>query len=108
MPIDPDTFEQGGERYSIEHRIRKFLRDNHDRAYNVHEVAEAVMDTGWSETNVEDLPGRGDLFGWVLDVATVSSILDELVDHGVLERRVVDVGEGERSYYRSNYGGDGE
>lgn len=103
MPIDSETFEQGGERYSIEDRILAFLQDDRNRAYNVHEIAEEVMDIGWSEANVEDQPDEADLFGWVLDVATVSSILDKLVDNGVLERRVVDVGEGERSYYRANY-----
>ena len=103
MPIDPETFEAGGERYSIEARIRTFLQDNREQAYNVHEVTNAVMETGWSEANVANQPDEENLFGWVLDVATVSSILDRLVDHGVLERRIVDVGEGERSYYRANY-----
>jgi hypothetical protein len=31
----------------------------------------------------------------------VSAILDRLVDHGALERRGVDIGAGERSYYRA-------
>lgn len=98
MPIDVDTFEQGSERYSIEERIVQFLRENDQQAYNVREITEAVMDVGWSEANVD----RDDeLVGCILDLATVSAILDRLVDHGGLERRIVDAGGGERSYYRT-------
>ncbi|WP_135827888.1 hypothetical protein [Halorussus halobius] len=100
MPISIDAFERGSERYSIEERIVAFLRNNDERAYNVREVTEAVMETGWSEANVER-PVDDELVGCLVDLATVSAILDRLVDHGALERRVVDAGEGERSYYRT-------
>jgi beta-lactamase superfamily II metal-dependent hydrolase len=36
-----------------------------------------------------------------VDLTTVSAILDRLVDNGRLERRLIDVGQGERSYYRT-------
>ncbi|WP_137283814.1 hypothetical protein [Halorussus salinisoli] len=101
MPIAIDTFEEGGERYSIEDRIVEFLRENDQQAYNVREITEAVMETGWSESNVDHPIENGELIGCILDLATVSSILDQLVDHGALERRVVDAGEGERSYYHT-------
>ncbi|MFC7081357.1 hypothetical protein [Halorussus caseinilyticus] len=45
--------ERGGERYSIEERVLSFLQENDQQAYNVQEVTEAVMDIGWSESNVE-------------------------------------------------------
>ncbi|NEU57831.1 hypothetical protein [Halorussus sp. MSC15.2] len=103
MPISLETFEGGGERYSVERRVLTFLRENDEQAYNVLEITEAVMDTGWSEANVDYPVGDGDddLIGCIVDVATVSAILDRLVDHGALERRVLDTGEGERSYYRT-------
>lgn len=101
MPISLDTFEQGGERYSIEDRVLDFLQDNDDQAYNVREVTESVMDTGWSESNVEQPFEDEEHVGWVLDVATVSAILDRLVDNGALDRRVVDTGSGEQSYYHA-------
>ena len=100
MPISVDAFERGSERCSVEQRIVAFLRENDRQAYNVREVAEAVMETGWSEANVERTVDR-ELVGCIVDLATVSSILDRLVDHGALERRVVDAGAGERSYYRT-------
>lgn len=105
MPISPETFEAGGERYSIEDRVRTFLLENHPHAYNVAEVTEEVMDTGWSEANVERDAEDADLVGCIVDVATVSAILDKMVDHGALERRIVDTGDGERSYYRAQKGG---
>jgi hypothetical protein len=101
VPISLDEFERGGERYSIEDRVLSFLQDNDERAFNVGEITEAVMETGWSESNVDRTAGDGDHVGWVLDVATVSAILDRLVDNGALERRVVDTGSGERSYYHA-------
>ncbi|WP_101296773.1 hypothetical protein [Halegenticoccus soli] len=58
------------------------------------------MDRGWSEVNVESAD-LGEYIGCFLDLATVSSILDKLVDNGGLKRRIVDVGAGERSYYRA-------
>lgn len=100
MPIDLDRFERGGERYSIEDKVREFLQANDDYAYNVTEIADEVMETGWSEANV-DCPLDSEIAGWVIDVTTVSSILDRLVDNGVVERRVVDTGLGARSYYRA-------
>ena len=101
MPITIDTFEEGGERYSIEERIIQFLYEHDQQAYNVREITEAVMETGWSEANVDHAVGDDELIGCIIDVATVSAILDRLVDHGALERRIIDTGEGERSYYRT-------
>ncbi|UPV98865.1 hypothetical protein M0R88_10005 [Halorussus gelatinilyticus] len=101
MPITTDTFEEGSERYSIEERIVQFLHENDRQAYNVREITEAVMETGWSEANVSYAVEDDELMGCIIDVATVSSILDRLVDHGALERRVIDTGDGERSYYRT-------
>jgi hypothetical protein len=101
VPISIDTFEEGGERYSIEDRIIQFLQENDQQAYNVREITEAVMETGWSESNVNHRVADGELIGCLLDLATVSAILDRLVDHGGLERRVIDVGDGERSYYHT-------
>lgn len=100
MPIDRAQFEAGEERYSIENEIVHFLHEHPDRAYNVHEVTVEVMETGWSEANVE-ADEFEDVVGCFLDLATVSSILDSLVDNGGLQRRIVDVGDGERSYYRA-------
>ena len=100
MPVDAATFEEGDERYSIEHEIVLFLHENRQQAYNVREITEEVMDPGWSEANV----GSDDFdayVGCVLDLATVSSILDTLVDNGRVQRRILDTGDGERSYYRA-------
>lgn len=101
MPISLETFEQGHERYSIEQQVLRFLQSNDEQAYNVQEITEEVMDTGWSEANVNHPFEEDEVVGWVLDVATVSSILDQLVDHGALDRRIVDTGAGERSYYHA-------
>jgi hypothetical protein len=101
VPISLETFEEGGERYSIEERILDFLQENDRQAYNVQEVTEAVMETGWSEANVEQPFRDGERVGWILDVATTSSILDRLVDNGALERRIIDTEAGERSYYHA-------
>ena len=101
MPIDLETFRRGEERYSIENEIIQFLHDNKTRAFNVHEITDAVMDIGWSEANVEETADCNASVGWVLDMATVSSVLDEMVDHGGVERRIVDTGDGPRSYYRA-------
>lgn len=100
MPVDSDTFERGEKRYSIENEIVHFLHDNRDEAYNVREITVEVMDPGWSESNVDD-PDFEAYVGCVLDLATVSTTLDALVDDGRVERRIIDVGEGERSYYRA-------
>jgi hypothetical protein len=99
MPIDRETFAAGEERFSIENEIIHFLHEHTDRAYNVREITVAVMDPGWSEANVEE-PDVEDFAGFVLDLATVDSILDKLVDNGALERPIVDVGQGEQSYDR--------
>lgn len=104
MPISLDTFERGGERYSIEECIIQFLHDHDDQAYNVREITEAVMETGWSQSNVDQPFEDDEHVGWVLDVATVSAILDRLVDNGALVRRIVDTGGGEQSYYHSRAG----
>ena len=102
MPIDAETFEnRGEERYSIENDIISFLHDHRDEAFNVREIATAVMDPGWSETTVERSAEFEVYLGCFLDLATVSSIVDALVDNGALERRILDVEDGERSYYRA-------
>lgn len=99
MPIDEGTFESGEEHNSIENEVIHFLYEHRDEAYTVREVAEEVMDAGWSEANVEAE------FDWVVgcfvDIATVNSVLDKLVGNGRVERRIVDAGEGRRSYYRA-------
>lgn len=107
MPIDAETFEEGEENvrggeelYSIENEIVHFLTENREKAYNVYEVTVEVMDAGWSESNVDE-PDVDDLVGCVLDLATVSSILDTIVDDGRVHRRIVDVGQGERIDYRA-------
>lgn len=98
MPITAKQFDRGEEEYSIEYEIVRLLNDNPERAYNVHEITVEVMETGWSEANVES--GDFEEFvGCVLDLATVSSIMDRLVDNGRVDRRILDDGEGERSYY---------
>lgn len=100
MPVDAATFEQGQERYSIENEIIHFLHDNKDRAYNVREITLEVMEAGWSEANVESRE-LDDIVGCILDLATISSILDHLVDNGQVERRILDAGNGDRSYYKA-------
>ena len=101
MPIDVETFLDGDERYSIENEIIYFLHDNREQAFNVHEVTKAVMEPGWSERNAEQPIDGDELIGALLDVATVNGILDKLVDNGGVERRIVDDGDGKRSYYRA-------
>jgi hypothetical protein len=98
VPIDKAAFEQGAERYSIESEIVQFVHDHPDQAFNVREITAEVMEPGWSEANVDD-PDFEDFVGFVLDLATVSSTLDTLVDNGVIDRRIVDAGQGPRSYY---------
>lgn len=100
MPVPIETFEQGEERYSIEHAIIQFLRENPERAYNLHEVTVDVLEPGWSKTTLASDAGFEEYVDCFLDLATVSSILDALVDDGVLERRLLDRGGVERSYYR--------
>jgi hypothetical protein len=98
MPIDEERFQAGEHRYSIEQAIIDHLCDNKDRAFELREITSEVMEIGWSEENVED-PAYEDSVGFVVDLATVSSILDRLVDNGAVERRIVDDGLGKRSYY---------
>lgn len=100
MPIDADTFEQGQKRYSIENEIIDFLHDNRENAYNVHELTGEIMENGWSEANLHSANFEDDV-GHILDLATVNAILDQLVDNGQVRRRILDVGQGERSYYRT-------
>lgn len=98
MPVTRDAFDEGEERYSIESEIVRFLHDNPEKAYNVREITVEVMETGWSEANVESTE-FDELVGCVLDLATVSSIMDHLVDNGQVKRRIFDDGRGKRSYY---------
>lgn len=100
MPVDAETFDQGRNRYSIENEILGFLQDNPERAYNLHEITVEVMAIDWAESNV-DSDQFEEVVGCVLDLATVNSILDHLVDNGQVDRRVLDHGQGERSYYRA-------
>ncbi len=100
MPIDQATFEEGEERYSIEAEIIAFLQEQDEEAFNVREITAGVMSPGWSEANVTD-PDLDDFIGCILDIATVNSILDALVDDGTVRRRIVDDGQGERSYYKA-------
>lgn len=54
------------------------------------------METGWSEANI-DSGDFEEFVGCFLDLATVGSILDALVD-GRAKRRILDTGQGERRY----------
>ncbi|XVH33346.1 hypothetical protein ACNS7O_15195 (plasmid) [Haloferacaceae archaeon DSL9] len=98
MPVKRDRFEQGTRRYSIEGEIVDLLYDNQERAYNIHEITIEVMQPGWSESKI-DSRSFEKYIGCILDLATVSSILDQLVDDGQIERRILDTGDGKRSYY---------
>lgn len=102
MPVSKERFERGEKRYSIEHAIIQYLHENPERAYNVHEITVDVLEPGWSKTSFDSEAGFEAYVDCVLDLATVSSILDALVDDGVLERRILDRGEVERSYYRTS------
>lgn len=100
MPISRETFEQGEERYSIEHATIEFLHENSERAYNVHEITVEVLEPEWAGATLDSDVDFESYVECFLEVATVSSILDALVDDGVLERRMLDVEGTERSYYR--------
>ncbi|MCU4742166.1 hypothetical protein [Natronoglomus mannanivorans] len=104
MPIDASVFERGEERYSIEDEIVHLLQENSDTAYNVYEITTQVMEPGWSESNTDLSADYAEYVGCFLDLATVNSILDQLVDDGMVERRILDDGDGERSYYRAPVG----
>lgn len=100
MPVPKETFEQGEERYSIEHAIIEFLHENRERAYNVHELTIEVLEPEWAEATLDPDADFEEYVDCFLDLATVSSTLDALVDDGVLERRMLDLEATERSYYR--------
>lgn len=100
MPVPKETFEQGEKRYSIEHAIIEFLRENSEQAYDLHEITVDVMEPVWSGTTLDSDAAFEEYVDCFLDLATVSSILDALVDDGVLERRLLDRDGTERSYYR--------
>jgi hypothetical protein len=101
VPIDSQTFEAGEAEYSIEQRILDFLEENPQQAYNVREITVEVMDVGLSEQNVDRPSDVQTFMSEFVDLTTVSVILDRLVDNGRLERRLIDVGQGKRSYYRT-------
>jgi len=98
MPIMRERFMSGKKRYSVEDNIVRFLNENDDRAFTVVEVTEEVVTAGCSEANV---PGSSfdQHTGYLLDITLVNSMLDSLVDNGSVRRRIVDAGDGARSYY---------
>lgn len=101
MPIDSESFERAEREYSIENEVVQLLYDNQDRAYNACEITDEVMGAGLSERPLDD-PLDADLdLGSVVDLTTVSTILDSLVDDGRLSRRIVERDGVSRSYYRA-------
>ena len=100
VPIDSQTFESGESKRSIERRVLDLLEENPGKAYNVREITVEVMDLGLSERNVERPTDVQSFMAEFVDVATVTTILDRCVERGLLKRRTLDVGEGERSYYK--------
>lgn len=98
VPLSAKRFERGVERPSIEDRVVSFLHANPDRAFSVREVA-VVVEPERFDGPVDATDSS--VLDRVRHLATVSSILDSLVDDGALERRIVDDGRRERSYYRS-------
>ena len=101
MPIDHREFERGESHYSVEQEILNFLKENPGKAYNVREITMEVMNVGLAERNVSRPSNIQRLMAELVDVATVATTLDGLVDDGLLERRILDVGKGKRSYYRT-------
>ena len=101
MPIDPERFDQGQTTDSVESRILDLLYENPGLAYNVREVAVEVMSEGVSERNVDRPSDEQEFMALFLDVATVATILERLCDDKKVVRRLVDTGEGLRSYYRA-------
>lgn len=101
MPLSAKLFERGVERPSIENRVVRLLHANRERAFTAREITRTVVDTARFETPVDVPADSAEFIDYVLMLATVSSILDSLVDDGALERRIVDDGRGKRSYYRS-------
>lgn len=101
MPIDAEGFERRDPEESIEDRVLELLYGNPETAYNSREIAVEVMDDGLSVQD-PDQPEAGEEFtAEFVDVATVTSILDALVDDHNIDRRVVEVGNVERSHYRA-------
>ncbi|WP_323192381.1 hypothetical protein [Halostella sp. PRR32] len=88
--------------YSIERKILNLLRENPRKAYNVREITVEVMDVGLTEQTVDRPTDVQTFMSGFVDLATVSAILDRLVDDGRRKRRLIDVGQGKRSYYRTN------
>lgn len=99
MPIDADRFEGGDQEGSIESRILDVLYDHPDTAYNSREIACEVMDGDVSVIGDEPSASDRALKSEFLDIAAVTSILDGLVDDRHVDRRVVGVGQVDRSYY---------
>ena len=60
-----------------------------------------MMETGVSERNVDRPSDLQAFMAQYLDVATVSTVLEGLCDDKKVVRRLVDTGEGKRSYYRA-------
>ena len=101
MPIDAERFEQGDAEESIESRVLDLLYENPDEAYNSREIAIEVMDGGLSPGHPDQPESDEEFATEFLDVAAVTAILDALVDDHHVDRRVVEVGNVERSYYRA-------
>lgn len=101
MPIDPETFDEGETTDSVESRILDLLYENPNRAYNVREIAVEVMSEGVSERNVDRPSDEQEFMALFLDIATVATVLERLCDDKKVVRRLVDTGEGLRSYYRA-------
>lgn len=99
MLIDSQRFEDGESKRSTERRVLDLLQRNPERAYDVREVTVAVRDLGLSERNVERRTDAQAFVAEFVAVATVTTVLDRRVERGLLERRTLGVGQGERSYY---------
>jgi hypothetical protein len=82
VPVDSRRFEDGESRRSTERRVLGLLQRNPERAYDVREVAVAVMDLGLSERNVERRTDAQAFVAEFVDVATVTTVLDRRVDRG--------------------------
>ena len=101
MPIDAERFEQGHAEESIESRVLDLLYGNPDEAYSSREIAIEVMDDGLSPEPSAQPESDAEFAREFLDVAAVTAILDALVDDHYVDRRVVEVGNAARSYYRA-------
>lgn len=101
MPIDAETFDEGETPDSVESKILDLLYENPEEAYDVREIAVEVMGEGISERNVERPTDLQGFMSQYLDVATVSTVLEGLCDDKKVVRRLIDTGEGKRSYYRA-------